>query len=387
MKSFQTLKMLITTITLILIFSLLIVEKRMIQKSIRFMSLRIQVNGTRGKSSVTEYVAAGILASGHEVMAKVTGITPTIIHNGFKKPIDRPGSARVQEQVNVINSAFRKKVKIMVLECMSIAPELQRLEGFIFKPHIYVITNIRDDHREAMGKDVEAQAEAICNAIPANCKVITNEVHYLNKIIEKASANNSTVITAGVLEERLRRNLPDTVFDENLALALTVCHEAGMNTDLSEEGIMKWISQGDSPLSTVQAGRKNIRFLNAFAANDIDSTNTFIEHWKNVSGHAGKVSLILNTRADRPFRTGLFADWISENSQMFEKIILAGNHQGRARYTLSRSGIARQNIRSCRRKDRGSMKSLLSDTVNDGAFVAGVGNIGGEGFHILNELR
>jgi hypothetical protein len=33
------------------------------------------------------------------------------------------------------------------------------------------------------------------------------------------------------------------------------------------------------------------------------------------------------------------------------------------------------------------MKSLLADTVDDGAFVVGVGNIGGEGFHILKELR
>jgi poly-gamma-glutamate synthase PgsB/CapB len=379
--------MLITTITLILIFSLLIVEKRMIQKSIRFMSLRIQVNGTRGKSSVTEYIAAGILASGHEVMAKVTGITPTIIHNGFKHVIDRSGPARVQEQVNIINSAFRKRVKTMVLECMSIAPELQRLEGSIFKPHIYVITNIRDDHRESMGKDVDAQAEAICNAIPANCRVITNEVHYLNKIKEKASAKNSTVITCGKLEERLKSKLPDAVFGDNLALALTVCREAGMNTDLSEAGIMNWISQGDSPLSTVQAGNKNIRFLNAFAANDIDSTNTFIEHWKSVSSHDGKVSLILNTRADRPFRTGLFTDWITGNYQLFDRIILAGNHQGRARYTLLRSGIEKKNIRSCRRSDSGRMKSLLADTVDDGAFVVGVGNIGGEGFHILKELR
>jgi hypothetical protein len=99
------------------------------------------------------------------------------------------------------------------------------------------------------------------------------------------------------------------------------------------------------------------------------------------------VSLILNTRADRPFRTGLFADWIAGNYHLFDKIILAGNHQGRARYAMLRSGIEKQDIRNCRRKDRGRMKSLLTDTVNDGAFVVGVGNIGGEGFHIMNELR
>jgi len=153
--------MLIISIILILVLSLLIIEKRMILKSIRYMSLRIHVNGTRGKSSVTEYVAAGILSSRQEVMAKVTGIIPAIIHNGVPRIIDRHGIARVQEQINTLISAFREKVEIMVMECMSIAPELQKLEGSVFQPHIYVITNIRDDHREEMGMNVESQAEAI----------------------------------------------------------------------------------------------------------------------------------------------------------------------------------------------------------------------------------
>jgi len=379
--------MLIISIILILLLSLLIIEKRMLQKSIRFMSLRIHVNGTRGKSSVTEYVAAGIASSRHEVMAKITGIIPSTIHNGFIQPVNRTGAARVQEQVNILRLAFRKKVKTMVMECMSIAPELQKLEGSIFKPHFYVITNIRDDHREEMGKDIESQAEAICNAIPANCKVITSERQFLKKIEEKASALNSTVITTGELEDRLRKRLPYGIFPENVSLALTVCKEAGIDPELAEKGIMNWISNIKSPVITIHAGGKKIRFLNAFSVNDIYSTESFIGHWKEVSDYTGRLSIILNTRADRPVRTDLFSEWIAGNIRSFDKIILTGNHRKRAKYKLSRSGVEKEKVICWNRGEiRNPLKSLVS-SVEDGSFVTGVGNIGGEGFHIINELR
>lgn len=359
----------------------------MLQKSIRFMSLRIHVNGTRGKSSVTEYVAAGIAASHGEVMAKITGIIPSTIHNGVIQPVDRNGAARVQEQVAILRSAFRKKVKTMVMECMSIAPELQKLEGSIFKPHFYVITNIRDDHREEMGKDIESQADAICSAIPANCKVITNEKHFIKKIEEKASASHSTVITTGELDERLRKQLPFGIFPENVALALTVCKEAGIDPDLAETGILHWISNIKSPVTTIRHGGKEIRFLNAFSVNDIASTESFIGHWKELSDHTGRLSVILNTRADRPVRTDLFSEWIAKNSWSFDKIIVTGNHRKRAKFKLSRSGVEKEKVISWnRRETRNAVRSLVN-CVEDGSFVTGVGNVGGEGFHIINELR
>jgi poly-gamma-glutamate synthase PgsB/CapB len=379
--------MLIISVILILLLSLLIIEKRMLQKSIASMSLRIHVNGTRGKSSVTEYVAAGIASAGHDVMAKITGIIPATIHNGVIQTVDRAGPARVQEQVNILRSAFRKRVKTMVLECMSIAPELQKLEGSIFKPHIYVITNIRDDHREAMGKDLESQAAAICSAIPANCRVITGESKFIKKIEEKASEGNSTVVTAGELDERLRRQLPYGVFPENVALAMTVCREAGIDAEKAETGIMNWIAGTKSPLITIHDGGKQISFLNAFSVNDIDSTESFIAHWKELSGHTGKISVILNTRADRPVRTDLFSEWIVKNRDSVEQVIVTGNHRNRAIHKLSAAGFEREKVTPWRRREINNPVKPLVSTVADGSFVTGIGNIGGDGFHIINALR
>ncbi|NLE34544.1 MAG: poly-gamma-glutamate synthase PgsB [Bacteroidales bacterium] len=379
--------MLIISVILIVVLTLLAIEKRMVRKSIRCMTTRIHVNGTRGKSSVTEYVAAGIASSGSEVLAKITGIVPSVIHNGIVQPLCRTGAARVQEQIDIIGLAFRKKVKNIVLECMSISPELQKLETSVIQPHIYVITNIRDDHREEMGKDVNAQAEAICSAMPVNCKVITTESRFLKKINDEATAKKSIVVTAGELDEGLRERLPYGVFPENVALALTVCREAGINRDMAERGIMKCISESTSPLITVRSAGKTIRFLNAFAANDVDSAVSFIGHWKKASGHQGRVSVVLNTRADRPLRTGLFSEWLAGDPDSFDKVILTGNHQVWARHKLVREGFDRERITCWGRRDMPDPTHILINTLEDGAFVAGVGNIAGDGFRIINKLR
>jgi poly-gamma-glutamate synthase PgsB/CapB len=377
--------MLTVTVILASIICVLILEKRIIQRNINYLSLRIHVNGTRGKSSVTEYIAAGIYSSGQGVIAKITGIIPTLIYNGTRKRISRYGVARVQEQFNTIRLAHRNKVKNMVLECMSVAPELQKLEAAVFQPHIYIITNIKDDHRESMGKSLEEQADAICGAIPANCKVITSEKRFLQKIKEKAAAINSTVITAEESTPGLNICLPTGAFTENVALALTACREAGIEPHIAIAGIMNCILCSETPLITVREGDKTIRFLNAFSVNDAESTNSFLAHWKKALDHHGAISIIFNTRADRPFRTEMLSDWIA--TQPFERILLTGNHAVRAKFCLRKAGVEKQKLEMWGKRDLHDLKADLINTLDDGALVVGLGNIGGDGFNIINELK
>lgn len=378
--------MLTVTIILVLIISLLIIERRLVKRRVGYLSLRVHVNGTRGKSSVTEYVAAGLSYSQPDVMGKITGIVPSVIHKGVKTVIERQGVARVQEQINIISLAHRKKVRKLVLECMSIAPELQRTEALIFQPHIYVITNIRDDHREEMGLSLESQAEAICSAIPENCKVITNERRFLDKIKDKAEKQNSTVILAEEADNALKERLPFGIFPENVALALAVCKEAGVERTRSEAGIMNCILNSESPLTTISQGGKKIHFLNAFSVNDIDSTALFIRHWTKDIDHNGKITVILNTRADRPLRSQLFAEWIVKDKS-YQRVILTGNHTGQARSSLIKGGADKTKIESWKGALLRDIKTNLINILPDRSLVLGVGNIGGDGFHILNQMR
>jgi poly-gamma-glutamate synthase PgsB/CapB len=379
--------MLIINIILGILIFLLVIEKLLTMRNVNRIQLRVHVNGTRGKSSVTEYVAAGILNAQPEVMAKITGTVPTIIHNGNRKIIYRYGAARIQEQINIIRYAASRKVRTMILECMSLAPELQLLESTLFKPHIYVITNIRDDHREEMGRTTEEQAESISNAIPYKCTVITNETCYLDKIKEKAASRNSSVLHVNDFDLKPLNDLPNSVFPENVLLAIAVCESAGIDNKLAEDGIRKFLSEIKSPLITVNYGGNEIKFLNAFEVNDVESTINYINVWQKNIGYRGKFSMILNTRVDRPIRTDLFTGLIADMFSSVEHIIITGDHASRAEYSLLKSGIKKESIHIWKEKHLKNVKQNLCKTVGDKSLVIGIGNIGGNGLKILNELK
>jgi poly-gamma-glutamate synthase PgsB/CapB len=319
-------------------------------------------------------------------MAKITGVTPSIISSGKVQVLGRKGVARVQEQFSIIRLAARRGVRCLVLECMSISPELQQLESRIFKPHYYIITNIRDDHREQMGSSLRQQAESICNAIPVNSTVVCNESEFIELIKQKASEKQSRVVVASARGSADKERLPYGVFSENLDIALKVCELAGMDARLSEEYILNSLKD-DEPLShLINTGKKEFIFLNAFSVNDVESTGSFINYWKEKLNIESTVSVILNTRADRPMRTDQLTSWISRTGSDIDRVFISGTHARRARKKLKQSGMDERRIFSLKNKDIGNLKNKLDSVLDDGSVLVGLGNIGGQGKIITEEL-
>jgi hypothetical protein len=95
----------------------------------------------------------------------------------------------------------------------------------------------------------------------------------------------------------------------------------------------------------------------------------------------------LNTRADRPLRTDLFTGWIANNISSIEHIIVTGNHAKRAKFSLLKAGIDHGRIFVWGKKQIRNIKENLVQTLSDQSLVIGIGNIGGDGFNILSELR
>jgi UDP-N-acetylmuramyl tripeptide synthase len=88
------------------IVALLAVEYRQHQKRLRTFPVRIHVNGTRGKSSVTRLIGAGLRAGGLQALTKVTGTYPRIIlPNGKEVAVYRKAGANIIEQVKVVKLA------------------------------------------------------------------------------------------------------------------------------------------------------------------------------------------------------------------------------------------------------------------------------------------
>jgi poly-gamma-glutamate synthase PgsB/CapB len=377
--------MLLTFGSLVFVFALLSVEAYLLKKHVKGIRFRIHVNGTRGKSSVTEYIAAG-LREEKKTLCKVTGIKPTITYPDDKNEIiKRRGRARVKEQFMMINLASKLSVDALVLECMSILPELQKLESRIFSPHLYIITNIRDDHREEMGDTLEEQAEAICSAIPFNSVVLTTEEIFLPLIKSYAEKRKSIVVYVNKIDEKYAELVPDGVFPINIALALEVCRIAGVDPVISFANIMQEIKKKPQPLIVFKDMGQEISFVDGFAVNDIPSAENFIKYWKNKNGNSRDLIIILNTRNDRPIRSMQFAAWIGTMKNL-SKVVLTGTHLPRTKREIIKSGFDKNKILIWNQTQiKNSFESLQMITQND-ALVFGLGNIAGDGLLILESL-
>lgn len=378
--------MMITVVILVLVLFLMIGESLIIRNCNRHISVKIHVNGTRGKSTITKYIFAGLQENGLKVMGKVTGEIPTLLlPDGTSKTIKRRGSARVQEQFNTIRRAYRRKADALVLECMSIDPVLQKLEGFIFRPHIYIISNIRDDHREKMGATLDDQINAMCSAIPSNCIVISCGSSYMDTIKKVASERKSLFVEATILEDEEKKRIPDYIHEINVRFALTACIESGIPRETAFNGILKQVDKAVLPISSIIQNNHQQYFLNAFTVNDIPSVQDFLKHWTNELKITDKMSVVFNTRSDRPLRTDLFIEWIKSNQENIETVFLAGDHTMRANRLLSRSD-KRIKIKKIHSSSNIRIKDEILENAANSSLIVGIGNIKGLGYRIINEF-
>ncbi len=367
---------------LIIVFLYLIAEKLRLTKAIKAIPYRFHVNGTRGKSSVTSYIAAGLRADKVKAFAKITGIIPTIIHaDGLEEPIRRRGPARVHEQFSIIRQALNEHSKGIVLECMSLHPENQRVESLALRPSIYVITNIGEDHFEEMGKSIEERVAAICSAIPKGGIVVTIEDGNYPLIRKWSEKKNARLIAAKNFVNGV--TLPDGIFEQNINLSLTAIEAAGLETGEAKTAIIEYASRQKSLLTTVQAGRKEYFFLNGFAVNDSPSADSFISSWLGKLNSDCSNYIVLNTRSDRPERTKLFSAWLS-NGNRFSGVLVTGNHRKAAVRMLKNVTFPVYNISSAS-EAVSQMDSIAAVQAKKCLFI-GIGNIADTGFSIIQEI-
>ncbi len=119
----------VLVIILVLFIFVGIIENYVLKKSLKRIPIIVIVNGTRGKSTVTRLIAAGLRGGGYKVMAKTSGTRPRmVINNEVEVPVIRLGRANIIEQVRIIKKAADLGIQALVLENMSLRPDLQYME-------------------------------------------------------------------------------------------------------------------------------------------------------------------------------------------------------------------------------------------------------------------
>ncbi|MEI6502571.1 MAG: poly-gamma-glutamate synthase PgsB [Armatimonadota bacterium] len=341
--------------------------------------IRIHVNGTRGKSSVTRLIAAGFRAAGYRTIAKTTGTAARLIlEDETEYDLERASAACIREQFDVVRHASERHAEVLVIECMAIKPEFQLAsQESIVQGTCSVVTNVRPDHQEEMGETLEEIGWSMAAVAPQGGILVTAEENpKLVAMLERRAARvGGRVVCSDVTCAPTNEDFGRVEFAENIALALKVCELHGIGREVALEGMRNAAPDpGVMQTTHMEVEGTKLCFVNAFAANDYDSTEKIINDVREqVNG--GGLYLVVSCRADRPRRTVAMAKLLGNGSNLSGAFVIGDGGELLQRL-VKRQGL---DLPVCALSDHDPerMLSEIGLNVKDGAHVVGVGNIAG----------
>lgn len=397
-KSLATL--LIILLAGVLIF--LIIEMVKHRAALRRIPIRIHVNGTRGKSSVTRLIAAGLRAGGVRTFAKTTGSAARYIHtDGAEEPVVRLSAPNIREQTGIVKQAADEGAEALVIECMAIRPDLQRVsEKRIVHSTIGVITNVRPDHLEVMGPHLGDVARALSGTIPRGGKLFATHSRFDDFFGRVAKRRGSSI---HLVDERREPTVEEmqgfgyVEIPENVALALDVCTEVGVDRATALKGMYQVTPDvGATTLFHLEREEKKVLFANAFAANDPQSTAFLwrllgMDHpaesrFVDAGEGAVEAGVLISNRADRMRRA-------VDLAEIFEKQIhpswyLVAGEQATAFIDLAaRMKVPREKLIHAGNQRPEAVLDKLFELTKKQTMVLGMGNIGGFGMQFIQLLE
>ncbi len=364
------------------------------RRNLSRIPIRIHVNGTRGKSSVTRLIAAGLRAGGIRTCAKTTGTLPRmILPDGSEHPVFRPGRANIKEQIRVVRAAVAHGAEALVMECMALQPALQSLcELRLLRSTHGVITNARADHLDVMGPDVSDVARALAGTTPVNATLYTAEQRLVDIFRETAADRGSRLVpiadddVAEVSWDDLA-GFSHIEHPDNVALALRVCRDLGVPRDTALRGM--WGAPTDPGVMSmyhVADFDQRMIFVNGFAANDPESTghnwNMLVDRFQDVER---RIALI-NCRADRAERSVQLADACLRWKPADHYLVIGSATEVFARRAMAR-GLGRDRIRCVERAGAERLFAELRQRSDRSALIVGMGNISGPGLEVVELFR
>ena len=282
--------MLLVCILFILLLALGLFEAFSHTSHVNSVPIRILVNGTRGKTTVSRQLYSTLTSCGKSVLAKTTGSQALLIYpDSHEIPINRRfGYHLIREQYKFFALAAKLGVDAVVVECSAVSPESQHMMAKLVRPTCSIITNARIDHVDQMGDTVETTAEVLKLSVPAGAKFYTSDAFF-----EKDS---QAVVVEGGNKELVQRVMADLGFE--------ACSVGAYVPDVGLVG----------PFTL-----KGILVVNAFAANDKQSASELLAQY------AGQDFVVLyNNRSDREFRVPYFASLFVDAG--VKQVIVLGEH-------------------------------------------------------------
>ena len=351
-------------------------EKRRSECQRETFKYLIHVNGIRGKSTVSRLIDAGVRAGGYKVFTKITGTSPRIIDTfNVEREINRKGKANIKEQIKTINWAYREGAEVLITECMAVKPEYQYIcENKILHADINIITNVREDHLDEMGKSLDEIASSLANTIPTNGAIFTSDEKYFDFFEREAIKKNSKAF----INREEKEEYWEIDFPSNVALALEVCKYIGIDEKKALEGMKNYHRDPGVLKVLLYKNRKNkIYFTNAMAANDPNSTEIIIDRLSKKDYWNNKRYLLVNNRGDRVSRWEQYISFVKKIDKKFDKILISGENRELFQKHLLKEKIAKEKIEIVE-------NTRYFDSIEKNILILAVGNICGNGKKIVD---
>lgn len=362
--------------------------------NLRKIPIRIHVNGSRGKSSVTRLLAAALNEAGLKTCAKTTGTTARMLLPDAKEiPIFRPSGANIIEQRRIVSAAAAHGADALVIECMAIQAELQAVCEFsLIRATHAVITNARPDHLDVMGPTDEDVAKALSGMIPVRGKLVTAEKKHIATLRGVCNARHSELIQVsneGIdrISDEEMEGFSYVEHKDNVATALAVCEVLDIDRDTALRGMHRTSPDpGAYSECTLDFFGRRIVFCNGFAANDPVSTQQL---WKRARGRYHQLDTniaVVNCRADRPHRS-------LSLSQQFERwteadhIVLMGTGSYVFAKSLTEGGYDASKLLFAEGLPVEEIFERIISLVRDSAMIMGMGNVGENGLALARHFK
>jgi len=355
------------------------------------LPIRIHVNGTRGKSSVTRLIAGGLRGAGYGVFAKTTGTKARMIDvDGTETAVMRVGKPNIIEQTRIVARAANQEPQYFVTECMGVQPHLQRiLEKQFIRSQIGVITNVRADHLDTMGPDLEHVAISLSGTIPPGGHLFTAEDKYIGILKSRADEEGAVFhqVLGDDVSDKEMRGFSYIEHKDNVATALAVCQHLGADRKKALQGMYDANPDpGVIRRYQISAHDKKIEFVNAFAANDPDST---LRIWELLRIHhePGKTLIVLvNSRKDRIQRAEQLGEFIASNLDA-DFFVVTGEYTKPLVARAIACGMPHNKIEDLGGRPLEAIFNSVVSLSGEKALVFGIGNIVGFGEEIIDFFR
>lgn len=365
----------------------LILETRTVRRRCEFVPQRITVTGTRGKSTVVRLLCSVLREDGLRVIAKTTGSEPRIIlPDGSEETVFRRGRPSVLEQKTLMAAAARMDAECVVAEVMSLHGENHRAERRILMPQTVVITNVREDHWESMGRSRLDISRVLLEDVPDHASVFlpASERELFRDLPSRLQNSEWNHVKAGTsgLKNMHPENKSTILFQDQIDLVFATAKRMGVAPEVIARGIRKTrLDAGAARIWRIalKEKEKHLLCVNGFAANDPESTDILLEKVMSLLPEPSREVIgLLNLRRDRTDRT---LQWMramkADALHGFDRWIVVGAGSGALRRRLP-------NIASFGTGDPVKIMDKISAQAQGSELVFGCGNMGGAGMRFVD---